>query len=110
MSSSKGLGTIQLNTSLGNTVVYVDQKKLFEDIKFMILTPKGSVIGYPEYGSEVLTMMYKQGTSATLDLISSAVYDVLIKFNGVSVLNVTTSLSEDKTSAVVKYDIIYIIL
>lgn len=98
---------MQIDSNLGSSTVFYDQKKLIEDIKFMVLTPRNSILGYPEYGSDVLSMLYKQGTRANLDLVSSAVYDVLSKFSGVSVINVSSSLSSDKKSAIVKYDIIY---
>ena len=107
MNSNKGLGENQLTEFTNSTAVYVNQKKLFEDIKFMIKTPKGSVLGFPEYGSDVLSMLYKAGTRATLDLVSSSVYDVLNKFSGVTVLNVVSEYNSTKTAISVKYDIVY---
>jgi phage baseplate assembly protein W len=107
MSSNKGLGTVQLTEYTNSTAVFVDQKKLAEDIKFMIKTPRGSILGNPEYGSDVLTMLYMPGTRATQELIESAVYDVLTQFNGVTVKNVSSSLSANQKNIIVRYDIIY---
>jgi len=107
MSSNKGMGTIQLTEHTNSTAVFADQKKLFEDIKFMIKTPRGSILGSPGYGSDVLEMLYMPGTKATQELIQSAVYDVLTTFSGVTVKNVTSSLSTDQKTIVIRYDIIY---
>lgn len=107
MNYNKGLGQNLIDENTGATRIYSSVDKLFEDIKFMLLTPKGSVYGYPEYGSNLSTLLYKNGTKATADLVGTAVYDVLNMFDGVTVINVNTELSADKKVIHVYYDIIY---
>jgi phage baseplate assembly protein W len=107
MNSNKGLGMKILDENTGATATYSGVKKLFEDIKFMLLTPKGSIYGYPEYGSDLYTMLYKTGTKATADLVSTAVFDVLSKFQGITVLNVKAEVATDKKTITVAYDIVY---
>lgn len=107
MNSNKGLGMQIIDENTGASASYTGVKKLFEDVKFMLLTPKGSVYGYPEYGSNLFTMLYKTGTKATADLVSTAVFDVLKQFKGVEILNVKAELAPDKKSINVYYDIVY---
>jgi phage baseplate assembly protein W len=104
---SKGLGMSIVIDPTGSTKVWENVSKLSEDIKFKLLTPIGSVVGNPEYGSTLRSMLYKPGTKATLDLISSSVYDVLMTYDGITVIDVSTELVSGTRTAVVSYSIEY---
>jgi phage baseplate assembly protein W len=105
--NSKGLGMTEVLDKTGATKVWSGVDKLSEDIKFKLLTPIGSLLGNPEFGSTLRSAIYKQGTNATVDLVITSVHDVLSSYAGVTVIDVSGDYSQDRRSIEVVYTIEY---
>ena len=105
--NSSGIGQKMIVDESGSTRVYKGLDKLQEDIKFKILTPRGAITGNPSYGSDLRMLLFNPATKATLDMASTGVYDILAEFPGITVLDISSSYSDDKKTIIIKYSILY---
>ena len=76
--SMQGISTEQVINAQGQIGVVSQHAKLQQDIKTLLLTRKGSVIGNPEYGSNLYKYLFELAGNTNLVLINKEVESVLL--------------------------------
>jgi phage baseplate assembly protein W len=76
--SMQGISTDKVINAQGQIGVVSQHEKLQQDIKTLLLTRKGSVIGNPEYGSNLYKYLFELSSDTNLVLINTEVESVLL--------------------------------
>lgn len=104
--NQSGLGTV-MSTDSGSIKIYTNDKKLLEDIKLMICTPLGSMLGFPEYGSNIYNFKYQGLMQSTYDAIQIELEDLLSKFSEIDVVSVSVGPTDTNDAIIIRYIIKY---
>lgn len=73
----QGMSTDKVINSYGGIGVVVQHEKLQQDIRTLLLTKKGSVIGNPGYGSTLHTYLFDNSSNNTILLVNTEITDIL---------------------------------
>lgn len=93
----QGLSTDKVINPLGQLGVVNQQEKLAQDLRTLILTRQGSVLGNPLYGSRLHEILFDNSTEATIALAEEEV-KLIIESNYNLIHNVKVKCTvEDKT-------------
>ena len=110
----QGITTDKVLNPLGQLGVVSQQEKLIQDIRTLLLTEKGSVLGNPEYGSNLNRYLFDTLSESTISNIKSEIQSAInnnygslnnteieteIKDNGLYVTVVYTTLNTDLSSS-----------
>lgn len=93
----QGMSTDKVINPLGSVGVVAQHDKLQQDVRTLLLTRKGSLIGNPAYGSNLYTYLFDQASSNTLNSINLEIEEILkANYNFISKVE-TESRVEDHT-------------
>ena len=73
----QGMSTDKVINPLGNIGVVAQHDKLQQDVRTLLLTRKGSLIGNPAYGSNLHTYLFDNSSTTTITLVNSEISDIL---------------------------------
>lgn len=73
----QGMSTDKVINAYGGIGVVMQHEKLQQDIRTLLLTKKGSVIGNPGYGSNLHTYLFDHSNDNTILLINTEIKDIL---------------------------------
>lgn len=73
----QGMSTDKVINTYGGIGVVMQHEKLQQDIRTLLLTKKGSVIGNPAYGSNLHTYLFDNSSSNTILLVNTEVKNIL---------------------------------
>lgn len=73
----QGMSTDKVINSLGNIGVVAQHEKLQQDVRTLLLTRKGSLLGNPEYGSNLYKFLFELSNTTNIALINEEVRDTL---------------------------------
>ena len=74
----QGMSTDKVINSLGSIGVVAQHDKLQQDIRTLLLTRKGSLLGNPEYGSNLYKYLFDNSSNTNILLINDEVKSVLL--------------------------------
>lgn len=98
--SLQGMSTDKVINPLGSIGVVAQHEKLQQDVRTLLLTQKGSLIGNPNYGSNLHKYLFDHANNTSITLITSEISDILKKnYNFINTV---------ETSAKVDSNILYI--
>jgi phage baseplate assembly protein W len=93
----QGMSTDKVINPLGSVGVVAQHDKLQQDVRTLLLTRKGSLIGNPAYGSNLYTYLFDQASSNTLNSINLEIEEILkANYNFINKVE-TESRVEDHT-------------
>ena len=75
--SLQGMSTDKVINPLGGIGVVAQHEKLQQDVRTLLLTRKGSLIGNPSYGSNMHEYLFEQSGSTTITLVENEISDIL---------------------------------
>lgn len=102
--SMQGLSTEKVITEQGGLGVAYQHDKLQQDIKTLLLTRKGSVIGNPLYGSTLHEYLFDQASSSTYSALISEITDILKEnYNFINEVSINISVKEHKLYLSIQY-------
>ena len=73
----QGMSTDKVITPYGGIGVVMQHEKLQQDIRTLLLTKKGSVIGNPAYGSNLHTYLFDHSNDNTILQVNTEIQDIL---------------------------------
>lgn len=73
----QGMSTDKVINPLGSIGVVAQHDKLQQDVRTLLLTRKGSLIGNPAYGSNLYTYLFDHASETTIALVNSEIEDIL---------------------------------
>ena len=76
--SMQGMSTATVINSQGSIGIVSQYDKLQQDIRTLLLTRKGSLLGNPEYGSNLYKFLFELSSDTNLVLINKEIRDVLL--------------------------------
>lgn len=95
----KGIDSENVFTSWGTTNIAVGTKKFQEDIKHLLETPLGSVVGNLDYGSNLYQMLYLPANDALGALIREEVRNCIERnYNDIIVEEVNVTFDNRSVS------------
>lgn len=101
--SMQGISTEQVINSQGQIGVVSQHEKLHQDIKTLLLTRKGSVLGNPEFGSNLYKYLFELSSEKNLALINKEVENVLLdNYNFITGAEINSRI--DSTTLYLKID------
>lgn len=74
----QGMSTDKVINTLGSIGVVAQHDKLQQDIRTLLLTRKGSLLGNPEYGSNLYRYLFDNSSNTNILLINDEVKNVLM--------------------------------
>lgn len=74
----QGMSTDKVINTLGSIGVVAQHDKLQQDIRTLLLTRKGSLLGNPEYGSNLYRYLFDNSSNTNILLINDEVKSVLM--------------------------------
>jgi len=99
----QGMSTDKVINSLGSIGVVSQHEKLQQDIRTLLLTRKGSLLGNPEYGSNLYRYLFDNSSNTNVLLINDEVKSVLLN-NYNFIKDVTIESEIDSTLLYLKID------
>ena len=75
--SLQGMSTDKVINPLGSIGVVAQHDKLQQDVRTLLLTQRGSLIGNPAYGSTLHTYLFEPSSETTLTLLNNEISDIL---------------------------------
>lgn len=69
--------SLDLLTNLGNVKTKISNQKFHEDLRVLLETKKGTTIGDPEFGSNLIDLLYEPANNTTAQLIRHEVVDTI---------------------------------
>ena len=76
--SMQGMSTATVINAQGSIGIVSQYEKLQQDIRTLLLTRKGSLLGNPEYGSNLYKFLFELSSDTNLLLINKEIKDVLL--------------------------------
>lgn len=73
----QGMSTSQVINTLGSIGVVAQHEKLQQDVRTLLLTRKGSLLGNPEYGSNLYKYLFDNSSNTNVLLINEEVKSTL---------------------------------
>ena len=73
----QGMSTDKVINPLGSIGVVAQHDKLQQDVRTLLLTRRGSLIGNPAYGSNLYTYLFDHANDTTINLVNSEIEDIL---------------------------------
>lgn len=73
----QGMSTDKVINPLGSIGVVAQHDKLQQDVRTLLLTQRGSLIGNPAYGSRLHEYLFEPSNTTTLNLINSEISEIL---------------------------------
>jgi len=73
----QGMSTDKVINSYGGIGVVMQHEKLQQDIRTLLLTKRGSVIGNPAYGSNLHTYLFDNSSDNTILLVNTEISNIL---------------------------------
>ena len=93
----QGMSTDKVINPLGSIGVVAQHDKLQQDIRTLLLTRKGSLIGNPAYGSNLHTYLFDYANSTSITLANAEISDILkLNYNFINAVE-TVSRVENNT-------------
>ena len=97
-----------LFTDRGGWRLKTQLNKLEEDIRMLLMTSKGTLIGDPSYGSDLYRIIYYGNTSATASRIRYEIADCLAEhYPQVKIISVDVEFNENSVIMNIHYNIDY---
>lgn len=103
----QGMSTDKVINSLGSIGVVAQHEKLQQDVRTLLLTRKGALLGNPEYGSNLYRYLFDSMSGTNISLINNEVRDLLIN-NYNFIKDVTISSEIDTTTLYLRIDYVTI--
>lgn len=75
--SLQGMSTDKVINPLGGIGVVAQHEKLQQDVRTLLLTRKGSLIGNPSYGSNLHEYLFDQAGATSINLAENEISDIL---------------------------------
>lgn len=75
--SLQGMSTDKVINPLGSIGIVAQHEKLQQDVRTLLLTRKGSLIGNPAYGSNLHTYIFDNSSSTTISLLNAEISSIL---------------------------------
>ena len=75
--SLQGMSTDKVINPLGSIGVVFQHEKLQQDVRTLLLTRKGSLIGNPNYGSTLHEYLFDRTSASTILLVENEISDIL---------------------------------
>lgn len=102
-----GMNSQNLINVRGGLTVSESNTKFRDDLKVLLETKKGTLVGDPEFGSNLYTYLYEPASEATAALIRVEVDQVISKYYSNFVVRAVDVYFKDKTIAlVITYSIV----
>lgn len=99
----QGISTDLLN-NLGGVKISQVNNKFHEDIRLLLETKKGTVIGDPSFGSNLHTLLYEPANEATGALIRQEIANTIEKFyNNLIIDNVDITFKTNTVQVSIYY-------
>lgn len=100
----QGLSTDKVINPLGQLGVVNQQEKLAQDLRTLILTRQGSVLGNPLYGSRLHEILFDVANDATIALAEAEVKTIIEEnYNIIHNVNIKCSVEENTLHMSVSY-------
>jgi phage baseplate assembly protein W len=72
--------SLDLLTVLGNVKTKISNQKFHEDLRVLLETKRGTTIGDPEFGSDLLDLLFEPANNTTASLIRNEVVDAISRY------------------------------
>lgn len=100
----QGLSTDKVINPLGQLGVVSQQTKLIQDLRTLLLTRYGSVIGNPTYGSKLYDILFEQASEATIAQAELEIKNVIqSNYNFIYNVTVKAEVQPNALHLTVKY-------
>lgn len=102
--SMQGLSTEKVITEQGGLGVSYQHDKLQEDIKTLLLTRRGSVIGNPLYGSNLHEYLFDQNSTSTIEEAKTEITNILQdNYNFISTVDIDATVKVNELYLKISY-------
>lgn len=92
----QGMSTDKVINPLGSIGVVAQHNKLQQDVRTLLLTQKGSLIGNPAYGSRLHEYLFESSNDSTLNLLNAEIAEILKK--NYNFINTIETISKVETN------------
>lgn len=100
----QGLSTDKVINPLGQLGVVNQQEKLAQDLRTLILTKYGTVLGNPTYGSKLHELIFDQSSDDTLHVAEHEIKSIIISnYNFIYSVDVVCSINKNELHILVNY-------
>ena len=87
----QGMSTDKVINPLGGIGVVAQHSKLQQDVRTLLLTRKGSLIGNPAYGSNLHEYLFEPESTTSINLANAEIEDILkSNYNFINMVETTT--------------------
>ena len=82
MSTIFGISGMSINllNTLGNVKTTTSSQKLHEDLRVLLETKRGTLIGDPNFGSDLCDLLYEPANEVTASMIRQEIVEVIEKY------------------------------
>ncbi len=104
-----GLNGISLDllTNLGNVRTKFSTDKFREDLKALLETQRGTLIGDPAFGSNLYQLLFEPANSSTAALIRQEVANTIEKYyNNISIQQIDVTYKTNTVQLIIYYNVI----
>lgn len=89
----QGMSTATVINDQGSIGIVSQHEKLQQDIRTLLLTRKGSLLGNPEYGSNLYKFLFELSNESNLVLINREIKEVLLdNYNFITDVQVNSNI------------------
>lgn len=105
--SMSGISSPKFINTKGGTSVVVQHQKLQQDWYNLLKTERGTLLGNPEFGSDLHTYLFQPATIALGDSIKREVQRVIEdNYTSIRITNIDVALKEDYVYITVTYGLV----
>lgn len=102
--SLQGMSTDKVINPLGSIGVVAQHEKLQQDVRTLLLTQKGSLIGNPRYGSNLHSYLFDPANDYSITLLESEISDILKEnYNFINTVETTARVEEHNLYISISY-------
>lgn len=104
--SLAGLNLTKPINSAGGTNKAIQAKKFEDDLRVIIMTPKGSLIGNPDFGSNVHKYLFEPANELTASLLRDEIKEVIeSNFDNLLVRSIDITFNRRNVIVTIKYSL-----
>ncbi len=102
--SLQGMSTDKVINNQGSIGVVYQHEKLQQDVRTLLLTQKNSLIGNPNYGSNLYTYIFDEGNSADITLLKAEISEILTNnYNFINKVDTKTKIENNTLTIKISY-------
>ena len=91
----QGMSTDKVINPLGSIGVVAQHTKLQQDVRTLLLTRRGSLIGNPAYGSNLHEYLFDPANTTSINLANAEIEDILkSNYNFINMVETTTRVED----------------